>query len=73
MPVEKVETPKKVTVPKSAKVSIPTKLRPIKIAGRADGNITLKKMFKFVKPKFFPTSMRFLDWLIKEDLVKIKI
>ena len=43
MPVEKVETPKKVTVPKSAKVSIPTKLRPIKIAGRADGNITFKK------------------------------
>ena len=40
----KVETPKKVTVPKSANVSIPTKLKPIKIAGLAEGKITLKKI-----------------------------
>ena len=70
MPVVKVETPKKVTVPKSAKVSIPTKLRPIKIAGRADGKF--KKMLHSWNP-IFSNSMRFLDWLIKEDLVNIKI
>ena len=73
MPVVNVETPKKVTVPKSAKVSIPTKLSPIKMAGLAEGKITLKKISKFVKPKFLPTSIRFLDWLMKEDLVRIKI
>ena len=56
-----VDKPKKETVPKSAKVSIPTRLNPIKIAGLADGNITLEKISKFVKPKFFPTSIRFLD------------
>ena len=43
MPVVNVETPKKVTVPKSAKVSIPTKLSPIKMAGLAEGKITLKR------------------------------
>ena len=61
MPVVNVETPKKVTVPKSAKVSIPTKLSPMKMAGLAEGKITLKKISKFVKPKFLPTSIRFLD------------
>ena len=56
-----VDKPKKETVPKSDKVSIPTKLNPMKIAGLADGRMTLKKISKFVKPKFLPTSIRFLD------------
>ena len=37
------------------------RLNPIKIAGLAEGKITLKKTLKFVKPKFLPTSVRFLD------------
>ena len=71
MPVVNVDKPKKETVPKSAKVSIPTKLNPMKIAGLADGSIILKKISKVVKPKFFPTSIRFLDWFKKDDHVRI--
>ena len=44
MPVVNVDKPKKETVPKSAKVSIPTKLNPMKIAGLADGSIILKNI-----------------------------
>ena len=49
MPVVNVETPKKVTVPKSAKVSIPTKLSPIKMAGLAEGKNNFKKDIKICK------------------------
>ena len=42
IPVVKVEIPKKLTVPKSAKVSIATKLKPTKIAGLAEVKLFYK-------------------------------
>ena len=72
MPVVNVDKPKKETVPKSAKVSIPTKLNPMKIAGLADGSIILKKISKDGLPKnhhflitFFSNSKGVIipDWM----------
>ena len=40
MPAEKVSTAKKLTVPKSASVSIVTSVRPATTAGRATGQVT---------------------------------
>ena len=36
-----------------------------------EGNIILKKLFFEVKPKFFPTSIRFCDWYKNDDLASI--
>ena len=61
IPVVKVEIPKKETVPKSDKVSIATKLRPIKIAGLAEGITILKIIFNAENPIVFPKSIILLD------------
>ena len=61
IPVVKVETLKKETVPKSDKHSIATNDKPATIAGLAEGNIILKKLSLADKPKFLLTSIKLLD------------
>ena len=56
IPVVKVETLKKETVPKSDKHSIDTSASPAIMAGLADGKIIFKNSF-LDRPKFFPTSI----------------
>ena len=62
IPVVKVETLKKETVPKSVNVSMATKDNPTTMAGLAEGRIILKNDFFLEKPKFFPSSIKFCDW-----------
>ena len=57
IPVVKVFTLKKETVPKSEIHSIDTKANPAIIAGLADGKIILKNVSFSERPKFFPTSI----------------
>ena len=57
MPVVKVLTLKKDTVPKSDKHSIDTKANPATIAGLAEGKTILKKVSLEERPRFFPTSI----------------
>ena len=52
MPVVKVFTLKKDTVPKSDRHSIDTRANHAIIAGLAEGNIILRKVSFSVKPKF---------------------
>ena len=62
IPVLSVFIEKKSTAPNSANVSIDTKDKPAIIAGRADGNIIVKKDFIFENPRFLPRSIKFWDW-----------
>ena len=57
IPVVKVLTLKKETVPKSDKHSIDTSASPAIMAGLADGKTILKNVFFVDRPKFFPTSI----------------
>ena len=66
-----MEVPKKEAVPKSDNVSIATRLKPINIAGRADGSMTLKNLWVCENPKLLDTSIRFCDWFTKDDRAKI--
>ena len=61
IPVVNVETPKNETVPKSERVSMATRLSPIKIAGLAVGIIILKRVSILLNPRLFPTSIKSLD------------
>ena len=54
-----MDIPKNDTDPKSDKVSIATRDRPATIAGLAEGKIILKKDFFLLKPRFFPSSIKF--------------
>lgn len=69
MPVVNVDIPKKETVPKSDKVSIATRLKPMKIAGLAEGKIILKIIFTVENPIVLPRSIKLLDWFKNEVLV----
>ena len=71
IPVVNVFIEKKSTAPNSASVSIATKDKPATIAGRAAGRIIVYNVLKFVKPRFFPKSMKFCDWYKNEALAKI--
>ena len=61
IPVVSVFIEKKSTAPNSASVSIATKDKPATIAGRAAGKITEYSVLNFVKPRFFPRSIKFCD------------
>ena len=62
---------KKSTAPNSASVSMATKDKPATIAGLAAGKIIEYSILNFVKPRFFPKSIKFCDWYKNEALVKI--
>ena len=57
IPVVRVLTLKKETVPKSEMHSIATRANPAIIAGLADGKIILKKVSLSERPRFLPTSI----------------
>ena len=61
IPVVSVDIPKNETDPKSDSVSIATSDNPATIAGLAEGKIILKKDFCLLKPRFFPSSIKFCD------------